>query len=112
MSEQDVGFMIAEPILLPTKSGKSPGFLVYAEDALLCVLMRMDEPGRNEGRWKVTLGMGPCSGEAPPPLEYLDEALRWIVGRCASSLICEDRIEHIAGQMEQATVALTTCSAR
>jgi hypothetical protein len=110
--EQDVGVMIAEPVLLPTHAGKSPGFLLYADDALLCVVMRVDEPGLDKGRWKICLGMGPCSGASPRPVEYLDEAPRWIVGRCAGSRICEERIEAIAWQMEQATVAMTTCAAR
>jgi hypothetical protein len=106
-----VGSMIAEPVRVPTNSGHSPGFLVYANEELLCVVVRIDEQGHAaRGRWKISLGLGPCNGETPQPLEYLDEAIRWMVGRYGGCTIREDKIQAIASQMENATIALMACS--
>jgi hypothetical protein len=113
MRSRPVGILIAEPVLVPTDSGNSPGFLVYANDELICLVVRIDKIGdAHVGRWQVPWGTGPCSGHTPPPAEYLDEVVGWIAQRCAGSMICTDRIEEIAAEMEQATITLMTCAAR
>jgi hypothetical protein len=78
-------------ITVETGSRDEEGCLVYVQDRLVAVLVRLDEEEHSDldekGQWFLEAGFGPCANGGASTLAFgsLDEAQRWALYQVASA---------------------------
>lgn len=71
-----------QPVTVETNAPDEEGCLVFANDRLVAVLVRLSaEHGRKAGRWYLEHGFGKLEGLVPPIFTDLDEAQDWVAQR-------------------------------
>jgi hypothetical protein len=71
-----------QPVIVDTNAPDEEGRLVFANDRLVAVLVRLsEEHGRKAGRWYLEQGFGKLEGLVPPIFTDLDEAQDWLAQR-------------------------------
>ena len=74
-----------QPVQVATGSTDTESHLVFANDFLVAVLVRLsDEHEADAGRWCLEAGFGPIDDPRPPTFADVDEAKAWIANRLAS----------------------------
>ena len=80
-----------QPVTVETGSGNQEGCLVFVEDRLVAMLVRLDgkEPAERDlqGRWFLEAGFGLRAGGAVPTPAFasLEEAQQWVHERVAAA---------------------------
>jgi hypothetical protein len=75
----ELGF---QPITVETNAHDEEGCLVFVNNRLVAVLVRLsEEHGRKAGRWYLEHGFGKLDGPAHPIFIDLNEAKNWVAQR-------------------------------
>lgn len=73
-----------QPVYVATGSGDTESLLVFADDFLVAVLVRLsDDHQEAAGMWFLEAGFGPVDDPCPPNFSDLDAAQNWIEERLA-----------------------------
>ncbi len=73
---------ILQPVHVETGSNDQEGCLVFSDDRLVAVLVRLsDQHDDLAGHWYYEHGFGPFDGPAHPVFDSLDAAQAWIEQR-------------------------------
>jgi hypothetical protein len=73
-----------QPVTVGTNAPNEEGCLVFANDRLVAVLVRLsEEPSKKAGHWYLEHGFGKLDGPAHPIFTDLDEAQDWVAQRFA-----------------------------
>ena len=68
-----------QPVQVATRSDDTESQLVFSDDFLVAVLVRLSEQHEEDaGRWFLEAGFGPVDPLFPPLFADLDEAQGWI----------------------------------
>ncbi|GEP07051.1 hypothetical protein [Methylobacterium oxalidis] len=71
-----------QPVQVATGSNDAESQLVFVDDFLVVVLVRLsEEHGDEAGLWFLEAGFGPVDHSDPPKFADLDEAQAWIAKR-------------------------------
>ena len=72
-----------QSIRIGTTCADEDGRLVLAEDRLVAVLVRLEDPMHNGARgcWHLEAGFGCCTGAQPALFADLEEATAWVAAR-------------------------------
>ena len=75
-----------QPVRVDTGSADQQGCLVFVDDRLVAVLVRLSEQHDDKaGRWFLEHGFGRLDGPAHPTFDDIGTAQAWIAGRLAGS---------------------------
>jgi hypothetical protein len=71
-----------QSIKVPHGGEDEAGVLVFVDDRLVAILVRLDAPFYDEaqGRWNLEIGFDRCAG-TPSPFERLSGGLAWVAQR-------------------------------
>ena len=74
--------IIDQPIQIETNSPDHDGCLVFADDKLVAVLVRLEgDYGEDKGKWLLEAGFGRVASPIPPTFSSMEEARIWISDR-------------------------------
>ena len=77
-----------QPVTVDTNALDEEGCLVFANDRLVAVLVRLsEEHGKKAGRWFLEHGFGKLDGPAHPDFTDLDKARDWVAQRLARTKV-------------------------
>jgi len=77
-----------QPVTVETNAADEDGCLVFADNRLVAVLVRLSElHGRKAGRWYSEHGFGKLDGPAHPDFTDLDKARDWVAQRLARTKV-------------------------
>lgn len=77
-----------QPVRVRTGSEDERGLLVFADGALVAVLVCLsDAHGEDAGRWFLEAGFGSLASPQPGKFADLDAAETWIAGRLAPARV-------------------------
>ncbi len=77
-----------QPAKVDTRSPDRDGFLVFADDALVAVLVRLEDKAHGDwrGHWFLEAGFGRCNPSPQrPAFRSPDDAQNWVLGRLSRS---------------------------
>jgi hypothetical protein len=76
-----------QPAKVDTGSPDRDGFLVFADEALVAVFVRLEDEGHGDerGHWFLEAGFGRCNASPhSPAFRSPDEAQQWVLNRLSA----------------------------
>jgi hypothetical protein len=79
--------VVCQAVHVATGSADNEGFLVFVDDVLAAVFVRLEDQahGPLRGQWFLETGFGRYQVKSPPVFEKIDEAQKWVLKRSGPS---------------------------
>lgn len=80
--------LTTKPVSVETASADREGVLVFSDDRLAAVLVRLFDESHEDRRgwWFLEAGFGRCSVQSPPVFSDLEKAQSWIEHQLATRI--------------------------